>query len=91
MITSKYEPKLKSDSEHRLPVRPKQPQREESESRKSSRSQKHKLQLKNLEMVAVENEYYDEPLEERKLKRRSDVYGQNNYHSRERLQRWEYY
>ncbi len=57
MITSKHPPKLTSDRPHPIKANS---QREESDSgRKSNRSQKHKLQLKNLQMVAVENEYYD--------------------------------
>jgi hypothetical protein len=42
----------------------KQPRRsaEEDWEGRSNKSQKHKLQLKNLEMLPCENEYYDEPI-----------------------------
>lgn len=69
----------KSESEHRFRTRALNPvlnpsqvqisreRRDQSEDQKSNRSQKHKLQLKNLDILPVENEYYNEPFNERKL------------------------
>jgi hypothetical protein len=64
---------------------------DEDSSNRSNRSQKHKLMLKNLEMVPCpSNEYYEDGGEAKK-ERRSDMIGTGSGVSKKRLFRSELY
>jgi len=64
--------------------------RDGDSSRQSNHSQKHKLKVKNLEMVVCDNEYYDDYCEP-KPERKSDMLASKAFQSKKRIIRSELY